>query len=409
MENDEHIYSEAIEIYRTTQLSVKEICQKTKIKFSVFISYLSTYHRELILVRHRAISPKYFKYREQKGQTVAVYHKYKDAIAACESEKYIEYNISQIARIFSVGCSSLANQLRRYYPDIIPRREQVRRALGIYRNLQYGVRTKSKEMYSTAAKLLQFTNMTIEEAAYSCNVSYSGLREHILAYYPQITNHRKLKRTKAKGCNIKGQRSGNWGMCNPKPSSIYKYKNAIELYKSTTFSIAEIARVVGVNSEAFRYYLKRWHSDLIAERSRFGRGDTLSEAKCNMDATFYKYAAAIDKLRTSDMPISRIAIKFGLNPGPFRVYIKKHYPDLYELRRRVKTINGHHISNYSESKYATAIHIYETTPESLKSISKKLGLVYNSLGGYIRRNHPDAIVRHNALLKYPNEKNVLNQ
>ena len=64
------------------------------------------------------------------------YDKYKDAIAACDSMEYIEYNISQIARIFNVDCSSLASQLRRHYTDIVPRREQERRRIGITVNLQ---------------------------------------------------------------------------------------------------------------------------------------------------------------------------------------------------------------------------------------------------------------------------------
>lgn len=42
--------------------------------------------------------------------------------------------------------------------------------------------------------------------------------------------------------------------------------------------------------------------------------------------------------------------------------------------------------------------LYETTPESLKSISRRLGLTYNSLGGYIRRNYPEVIIRHRDLL-----------
>ena len=61
--------------------------------------------------------------------------------------------------------------------------------------------------------------------------------------------------------------------------------------------------------------------------------------------------------------------------------------------------NGRQVSCRSEKKYAEAIRIYETTPENLKSIAQRLGLVYNSLGGYVRRNYPDAIRRHEDLVK----------
>lgn len=60
--------------------------------------------------------------------------------------------------------------------------------------------------------------------------------------------------------------------------------------------------------------------------------------------------------------------------------------------------SGKKISRRSEEKYFVAMKLYETTPESLKSISRRLGLTYNSLGGYIRRNYPEVISRHRDLL-----------
>ena len=45
------------------------------------------------------------------------------------------------------------------------------------------------------------------------------------------------------------------------------------------------------------------------------------------------------------------------------------------------------------------MRLYETTTESLKSIARRLGLPYNSVGGFVRRSRPDAIAAHNCLLK----------
>ena len=53
---------------------------------------------------------------------------------------------------------------------------------------------------------------------------------------------------------------------------------------------------------------------------------------------------------------------------------------------------------------AEAVRLYETTTENLKSIAKQLGLTYNSVGGYIRRNYPDIIRRHEELVKQENSK-----
>ena len=53
---------------------------------------------------------------------------------------------------------------------------------------------------------------------------------------------------------------------------------------------------------------------------------------------------------------------------------------------------------WSRETYAEALRLYTTTGESLKSIAARLGLVYNSVSGFIRRNHPEAILKHRSLI-----------
>ena len=63
--------------------------------------------------------------------------------------------------------------------------------------------------------------------------------------------------------------------------------------------------------------------------------------------------------------------------------------------------------NYVPEKYAEAIRLYGTTTETLKDIATRLGLTYNSIGGYIRRNHPEVINAHSTLLIEKDEKSVI--
>lgn len=98
----------------------------------------------------------------------------------------IEYNISQIARIFDVDSLSLLGQLRRHYPEIVPQRERERERMGISANLQYGARKKTTETYNRAIEVLLSSEMTIEEVADECHVSHTGLREYILATTPRL-------------------------------------------------------------------------------------------------------------------------------------------------------------------------------------------------------------------------------
>ena len=363
-----------------------------------FSAYLSKHHRDLIIKRHNLTEYQNVKLRGCRGQTTASHYKYKDAIEACDSIEYIEYNISQIARIFGVDCSSLAAQLRKHYPEIVPRRELERQKMGIYVNLQYGVRKWTKEAYKSAVEILGSTDLTIEEAAKECDVSPEGLREHILAYYPQITLQREQKRIKAAGQKTRGKRNGNWTIHEPNEDTISKYESAIELYRNTSLSIQEIADISEVNIGGLRHYLRTWHPELMVQRRGFDEDVPLELTKRYKKITAEKYADAIEYLKKTDESTAKVAAKFGLNPEVFRMYVKEHYPELTKVRGRIKIDNGKTVSNRSAEKYTEALRLYESTSESLKSIACRLGLVYNSLGGFIRRNYPEAIEKHNSLL-----------
>ena len=55
-------------------------------------------------------------------------------------------------------------------------------------------------------------------------------------------------------------------------------------------------------------------------------------------------------------------------------------------------------------KYKEAIHLYETTPESLKSIARRFGLHACSLGQFIKRHFPELMERRNLREKERNRK-----
>lgn len=391
-------YRDAILLYSDSDLSIKIYAKRTGVGFSAFSSYLSKHHRDLIIKRHNLSGHKNVKLRGRRGQTTESHYKYRDAIAACDSIEYIEYNISQIARIFDVDCSSLATQLRKYYPEIVPRRELERQKMGIHVNLQYGARKWTKEAYKSAIEVLGSTDVTIEEAATQCNVSPDGLREHILAYYPQVTLQRQQKRTKAVGQKIRGKRNGSWAIHEPQKDTIAKYESAIELYRNSSLSIEEIVAISEVNIGGFRYCLRTWYPELMVQRRGFDEGVPFEQTKRYKKTTAEKYADAIERLKKTDETTAKVAAEFELHPEVFRMYVKEHYPELTAVRGMIKAENGRTVSNRSVKKYAEALRLYESTSESLKSIASRLGLIYNSLGGYIRRNHPEAIEKHNSLI-----------
>jgi len=89
----EEKYRQAIDLYRSTRLSCAEISRICKVTVSGFRSYLSKYHRDLLLARYNIICSReetfHIKIGQLRGQLPATRVKYKDAIEACGSLDHI--------------------------------------------------------------------------------------------------------------------------------------------------------------------------------------------------------------------------------------------------------------------------------------------------------------------------------
>ena len=393
-------YREAIELYGSTSLSVRAICARCGVSYAGFRSYLYKYRRDLLLSRHgvaasSASDAAHTRLRGRRGQTAAARAKYGNAIAACGDAKYVEYNVSQIAHLFGLNPTGLSNQLRAHCPGLLERRELERRRLGFADNQQRGVRPWCREQYAAAVKLLRTTELTLPEVAERCGVSFTGLRQHVCFYHKDLQQARSELRERAKTQKRKGHITGSGRRHEPTPESRERYREAVRLYRDTAMTIKEIARRLGLNQFSFTNYLQTWHrEDVFARRgAEYREGASLSQTKQYKKPTAAKYAPAIERLRAENRPTSEIAAEFGLHPEVFRQYLKEHEPELYARQGMMRASNGRSVSRRSMEKYAEALRLYETTGEELKSIARRLGLNYNSLGGFIRRNFPELILR----------------
>ena len=381
-------YREAVGLYGSTVLSVRAICARCGVSYAGFRSYLYKYRRDLLLSRHGVAVPSVSdaartRLRGCRGQTASARAKYGDAIAACGDAKYFEYNVSQIAHLFGLNPTGLSNQLRAHCPGLLERRELERRRLGFADNQQRGVRPWCREQYAAAVKLLRTTELTLPEVAERCGVSFTGLRQHVCFYHKDLQQTRSELRERAKTQKRKGHVTGSGRRHEPTPESRERYREAVRLYRNTAMTIKEIAEKQGLNPFSFTSYLQTWHRE----------DASLSQTKQYKKPTAAKYAPAIERLRAENRPTSEIAAEFGLHPEVFRQYLKEHEPELYARQGMMRASNGRSVSRRSMEKYAEALRLYETTGEELKSIARRLGLNYNSLGGFIRRNFPELILR----------------
>lgn len=400
-------YRAALELYRTTDWSVAKICAHTGVNSGGFRSYIHRNHRDLILKRagagHREREAAAIKARGRRGQTPAAYAKYKDAVSACASMDYIELNISQIARLFGLNGPGLSKQLRAHYYWILEYRERERHRLGVHDNRHRGARPWCREQYASAVELLRTTDRTIAEAAESCKVSFPGLLEHLLSYHKELVRQRADRRSLSKGRKCIGALTGSGSIHGPSKRAERKYAEAVRLFRTTSMTQCAIAAKTGVPLLGLRHHLRTWHRDAILER-RGGQVEAgagyidLSKTKHYLKSTAAKYAEAIRRVETSGESTSRVAAEFNLHPETFRVYLREHRPDLYARQGMMTTADGKVVLRRCMEKYAEAIRLYETTPESLRSIVRRLGLVYNSVDGFIHRHHPQSIEKHKQIV-----------
>lgn len=367
-------YREALELYRTTDMTVEAICARTKSSVRGFRSYIHRFHRDLLLARHnlKASPEEASEIRLNKGvgQRASTHAKYREAIEACDSMEYIEFNVSEIARMFHLSPSALANQLRSHYPDIQERRERERSRSGIDDNHHRGVTPGTERQYAEATEHLRESEDTIRQTAELYGVSYSGLREHLLYYHKDLILKRADRRKKAVHDKRPGEINGGGGRHAPSPESLEKYKEAVRLYSETEMTYEEIASATGISVSGLRYHLRMWHPEMIAGRK----------------STALKYEPAIARLKESGEPVATVAAQFGLNPETFRKYLHKHEPELASSLGMEVLEDGKKRLNRSAARYEEALRLYANGTETLKSIAERLGINYKSLWGYWQRN-----------------------
>ena len=208
---------------------------------------------------------------------------------------------------------------------------------------------------------LRSSDDTIRQTAELFNISYSGLREHILYYHKELVNGRLEKRKNARSSRKHGELGGNGGRHEPKPESMEKYGKAVRMYQTTAKTMEEICEETGVSLSGFRHHLQTWNRELVTEhRNVDGRAAEGDGTKRYLKSTAAKYASAIARLKEGGISTAGAAREFGLHPEVFREYLHEHEPEL----------------------------------------AARLGLTYSSLNSFIRRNCPDALDDHNRLLHH---------
>lgn len=382
----ENKYSEALQLYATSDLTIRQVSEICKVTPAGLSSFISKHHRPLLYARYGYdINPSGadIKVKSPKGQSERTHIKYKDAIQACGDMAYIEYNISQIARMFGHSPSALAAQLRVHYPDIIPSREETRQRLGIADNARRGPRAASEQLYKQAADLYGNSDLTVAQVAEKFDISLSGFKQFMRFYRKDILASKASRRAAADPSSpVIGSLAANGTLYGPKDNTVGQYAQALELYRNTGLTVDNIIDATGVPSQGFKGYLNRWHP------------------RRALSPTAAKYAAAIQDIRdNAGQPLAQIATRHGLNPDTFRQYLKKHYPDLIARLGMTTLPNGKLVKAQTYLRYRDAINQYATSPQPLNAIARQHGIPYKSIHRFMLKNCSDVKQKHDELVR----------
>lgn len=328
-----------MELYKSTNLSIKQIAEETGVSPKSLASHIQRHHRELLLARKGVETTKKEARRikircRERGMNIFSKEKYGEAIKACEKKEFLELSVSEIAKRYELEPSGLLAQLRNHYPEILKNRTKMRLEAGLSDNVKRGARTISIEQYTVAIKLLRETEETIEEVAKKCCVSLSGLRGHLLENYPDIVEKRRKKRRMGRANRMQGLIDGNGKKIELRSEKAEEFWEAVEVYKNSSLTIKEIAEKTGVSANGLRHHLNRWHRGLILERrgldpNKVFEYDSLNETKHYLKKTTEKYAPAIERLKKGEkVSLRALAREYGFNPVSFSEYLKRHYPNL---------------------------------------------------------------------------------
>lgn len=403
-------YAEAVKLYASSDLSIKEIAKECEVTVRGLCAHLNRYYRPLMFVRY-GLDPDNsagyaLKIKSPRGQSLKTHLKYKKAIEACGDIAYIEFNVSQVAQLFDLDGPALASQLRVHYPEVIPNRERVRRELGIADNIHRGARFVSEETYREAVSMYRDTDLSIPEVADKCNVSKGGLSQYLRFYHHDVIAEKAKKR--AASCmssdyHKAGTLSGNGQLYGPGIKTMAHYGEALELYRNSDKTVPEISKETNVSYEGFRGYLSRWYpGEKLRRRGYEWDGESAPDLKGTrkfLKSTRGKYREAIESLKADPRPVTAVALQYNLNADVFREYLKTHEPDLAARLGMVKLADGRTVKRASYEKYRAAIEEYASSPDSLRNIADRHGIVYNSLSGFIIRNCPAERESHKLAVK----------
>ena len=180
--------------------------------------------------------------------------RYTEAVRACRSVGLLDQSLGEIARMYGLTDQALRLYLKRHHPKVLEERNRLRTVLRQDDLARRKLTKKAMARYAHAVGLLQNSLLSIAEVAEDCHLDADDLMQHVLLLNRKLVSSRPKSSERADNLRRKERQ--------------YKalYAEALELYRTTDRTEADIAQACGVRYDRFHTFLNRWCRDDIAER-----------------------------------------------------------------------------------------------------------------------------------------------
>ena len=337
------------------------------------------------------------------GQSPETEQKYREAVQACMSIMNLSLNVADIARMYSLDPQCLRGQLKRHYPDVIPKRNELRAMLGYAVFDQSRLHQSSMEKYVPAVKMLKETDLTVKEVAERCGVTYLGLQQHLIYYHKDVAELRLGKRMQALSGPVSvGEKDCNNRPVGPSATMQARYAPAIKMARETDLPLTEIALRCGVEPRGLQGYVQKWHRDLMEERQRkreealLQRKEAVRPKVSRAEIVRVQYTPTVDMIR-GGMSLSEAASAVGTSPDNLRSWLKSHYPEVLDISRNgmTKTPEGVTMKRATYERYVViAQYMAEHPGEGSVDVAKRFGVSVSSMNKVLARCFSDVWGKH---------------
>lgn len=189
-----------------------------------------------------------------------------------------------------------------------------------------------------------------------------------------------------------------------RPETRERYAKAVQACKDIDYldmTIAGIARMFGHTDQCLRNHLQRHYPELLEKRNliRVQLGLSKRPPRGVSSSTAAKYAPAVEMLRTTDLTISEVAERFGLEKDSLQHHVLYHHRDVARQRieKRLQALDRRATGGMSgtgrpnaprkatEELYTEAVEMYRTTDLTVPEIALKCGVMAHNFQTYLQR------------------------